>query len=151
MARAPLRDVAEAAARHQVTTWHKYRDGRWDTPGLSGVPGSNIIPRVYGGEDLHSDAAYCTALGKYLLTVQTGSAHKLLLFSSADGITWSQEAILDETEDAVLQPYSAFVDFNSPSNDGSVVDGEFYIYFPRKRMDDRNQDDMFRTLIRIRE
>lgn len=149
VARAPLSEVANAAANHQVTDWYKYKDGHWDTAGLSGIPGTNLIPLVYGGEDLHSDAAYCNVLGKYLMTVQTGSSHKLLLFSSEDGIAWKQEAVVDETEDDVLQPYSAFVDFNGPTNDGHVVDGEFYIYFPRKRMADHNQDDMFRTLITI--
>jgi len=148
VARAKLDEVAAAAARHKVTTWHKYGRGRWDTPGLSGKPGSNIIPRVYGSEDLHADAAYCTVLGRYLMTVQTGNAHKLLLFSSKDGLDWRREAIVDETDADVIQPYAAFVDFNGNSDDGRVVDDHFYIYFPRKRRD-HNQDDMFRCLITI--
>jgi len=148
VARAKLDEVAKAAARHEVTTWHKYRNGRWDTPGLSGTPGSNIIPRVYGSEDLHADAAYCTALGRYLMTVQTGNIHKLLLFSSKDGIDWKRETIVDETDADVIQPYAAFVDFNGSSDDGRIVDDHFYIYFPRKRRD-HNQDDMFRCLITI--
>jgi len=148
VARAKLGEVAKAATQHRVTTWHKYRDGRWDTPGLSGKPGSNIIPRVYGSEDLHADAAYCTALGRYLMTVQTGKVHKLLLFSSQDGLDWRREAIVDETDDDVIQPYAAFVDFNGNSDDGRIVDDHFYIYFPRKRRD-HNQDDMFRCLITV--
>ena len=84
----------------------------------------------------------------YLLTVQTGNIHKLLLFSSKDGIDWRREAIVDETDADVIQPYAAFVDFNGNSDDGRVVDDHFYIYFPRKRRD-HNQDDMFRCLVTI--
>ena len=149
VARSKLDDVLKKASNHKVGPWYKYKDGRWDTPGLSNTAGTDVIPKVYGGEDVHSDAAYCTALGKYLLTVQTHKAHKLLLFSSTDGIQWTREAIVDETDDDVLQPYSSFVDYNGPTDDCREVDGSFYIYYPRKRYSDRNQDDMFRRLITI--
>jgi hypothetical protein len=150
VARAKLDEVVKAAARHEVTTWHKYRDGQWDTPGLSGAPGSDILPRVYGGEDLHSDAAYCTALGRYLMTVQTHGAHKLLLFSSEDGLTWKQEAIVDETNENVMQPYATFVDFNGPTDDGRVVDDNFYIYYPRiSLIAGQDKAPMYRRLITI--
>ncbi|TAN38839.1 MAG: hypothetical protein EPN23_00895 [Verrucomicrobia bacterium] len=149
VARAKLDDVVQAAARHQVTTWNRYRDGRWATPALSDTPGSNILPRVYGGEDLHSDAAYCTALDRYLMTVQTHSAHKLLLFASTDGLDWKQAAIVDETAEKVMQPYAAFVDYNSPTDDGLVVGGQFYIYYPRMKINDQNKSAMYRRLITI--
>ncbi|MCL5271041.1 MAG: hypothetical protein M1457_10965 [bacterium] len=147
--RAKIEEVAKAAAMHKVTTWHKYRNGQWDTPGLSNTPGSNIIPRTYGGEDLHADAAYCTALGKYLMTVQTGRAHKLLLFASEDGLNWKQAAIVDETNENVMQPYAAFVDFNGPTDDGRIVDDQFYIYFPRIQLGDPEKTPMYRRSIRI--
>ncbi|QHI69823.1 hypothetical protein [Tichowtungia aerotolerans] len=88
--RAPLDEVVQAAVRYKVTTWHKYRDGKWDVPGLSGRPGGDILPRGYGGEDLHADAAFCTALDQYLMTIHTHGAGKLLLFSSEDGLDWKQ-------------------------------------------------------------
>ncbi len=149
VARAKLDEAADAAARHQVTTWHKYRDTKWDVPGLSGRPGSDILPRVYGGEDLHADAAYCSALGKYLMTVHTHGTGKLLLFSSEDGLAWEQAAVVDETDGSTMQPYAAFVDYNSPTADGLVVGSRFYIYYPRMRVDNQDSSSMYRRSIHI--
>jgi len=149
VARANLEAVVSAAAKHQVTVWNRYREGQWNIPALSATPGSNILPRAYGGEDLHSDAAYCTALDRYLMTVQTHGAHKLLLFSSKDGLDWKQAAIVDETAENVMQPYAAFVDYDSPTDDGLVVGNHFYIYYPRMEMNDQNKAPMYRRLITI--
>jgi hypothetical protein len=148
VARAELETVIRAAAQHQVTPWHKYRDGEWDIPGLSGKPGEDLIPDITGGEDLHADAAYCTALRKYLLTVQTHRAGKLLLFSSPDGLDWSLETTLDQVNNGAIQPYSSFVDFDGPSDDCHTVDGDFFIYFPRKGPD-HDRDYLFRRRINI--
>lgn len=149
VARAKLKNVLNDASKSKVGKWHKYRDGHWKTTGLSDSTGTGVIPRVYGSEDVHSDAAFCTALDKYLLTVQTGRANKLLLFSSDDGINWSKEAVVDQAEENEIQAYSAFVDFNGPTSDCREVDGEFYIYFPRKRADDHEYDYMYRRLITV--
>ena len=148
VARAKLDSVIKAAAGYSVTSWHKYRDGKWDIPALSGEPGEDIIPHVTGGEDLHADAAYCTALGKYLLAVQTHGAGKLLLFSSPDGLDWSLETTVDQVSNGAIQPYSAFVDFGGPTADCHTVDGDFYIYFPRKGPD-RECDYMYRRRISV--
>lgn len=149
VARARLSEVLRDASQHRVGKWFKYRDGKWDTPGLSDRAGANVIPKVYGNEDLHADAAYCTALGKYLLTVQTHAANKLLLFSSADGVNWVQEAIVDTADKGEMQPYSSFVDFDGPADDCREVDGHFYVYYPRKRLDNHEIDTMYRRLITI--
>ena len=100
------------------------------------------IPHITGGEDLHADAAYCTALEKYLLAVQTHGAGKLLLFSSSDGLDWSLETTIDKVSNGAIQPYSAFVDFDGPSADCHTVDEDFYIYFPRKGPD-HDHDHMY--------
>jgi hypothetical protein len=147
-ARADLDTVIRAASNHQVTPWHKYRDGRWETPGLSGEPGEDLIPHVVGGEDLHADAAFCTALGRYLLTVQTHRAGKLLLFSSPDGLDWSLETTVDEVSNGAIQPYSSFVDFDGPSVDCHIVDGDFFIYFPRKGPD-HDHDHLYRRKLHV--
>ena len=131
VARARLADVLEAAARHQVALWHKYRDGRWETPGLSGKVGSDIIPNITGREDMHVHATYCTALKKYLMTVHAQGKQMLFLFSSPDVLQWSKEATLDQAEGHCIQAYSTFVDFDGPSDDGHTVDGDFYITWPR--------------------
>jgi len=148
VARAKLDDVIKSAAQHKVTPWHKYADGKWNVPGLSNQPGEDLIPRVTGGEDLHADATYCTALEKYLLTVQTHANGKLLLFSSPDGLDWSLETIVDQNDYQALQPYAAFVDFDGPSADCHTVDGDFYIYFPRKGPD-HDYDYMYRCKITV--
>ena len=150
VARARLDDVLKKASNHKVGIWYKYKDGHWDIPGLSKTAGTDLIPKVYGAEDVHSDAAYCTALEKYLLTVQTHTAHKLLLFSSIDGIQWTREAIVDDTDEDIMQPYSCFVDYDGPTADCSQVDGSFYIYYPRKSFTDHNKDYMFRRLVTIK-
>ena len=148
VARAKLDEVIAAAARNKVVPWHKYADGKWNIPGLSNQPGEDLIPHVTGGEDLHADATYCTALEKYLLTVQTHGNGKLLLFSSPDGLDWSLETIVDQNDYQALQPYAAFVDFDGPSADCHTVDGDFYIYFPRKGPD-HDYDYMYRCKITI--
>jgi hypothetical protein len=147
-ARAELDAVMQAAAQHQVIPWHKYRDGEWDVPALSGEPGEDLIPHVTGGEDLHSDAAYCAALEKYLLTVQTHANGKLLLFSSEDGVDWSLETTVDQNDYQAIQPYSTFVDFDGPSADCHTVDSDFYIYFPRKGPG-QEYDYMYRRRVTI--
>jgi hypothetical protein len=149
VARARLKKVLRDASDHRVGKWYKYRDGEWDAPGLSDVSGTGVIPLVYGAEDVHSDAAYCTALGRYLLTVQTHSAGKLLLFSSGDGVNWEQEAVVDVADEGEMQPYSSFVDYDGPADDCREVDGSFYIYYPRKRLDDHDYDYMYRRLVTV--
>ncbi|MEN8202543.1 MAG: hypothetical protein ABFS28_08115 [Bacteroidota bacterium] len=149
VARAGLDAVLADASKHKVGAWMKYNDGQWNTPALSGTAGSSVIPIVYGGEDVHSDATYSTALGKYLLTVQTHLNNRLLLFSSENGVDWTQEAVVDVSGEKEMQPYSSFVDFDGPSADCSSVDHDFYIYYPRKNYYNHDHDYMFRRHITI--
>lgn len=148
VARAKLDEVIKAAAQHKVTPWHRYADGLWEIPALSNRPGEDLIPYVIGGEDLHVDATYCTALEKYLLTVQTHGNGKLLLFSSPNGLDWSLETIVDQNDYQALQPYATFVDFDGPSADCHTVDDDFYLYFPRKGPD-HDYDYMYRCKITL--
>lgn len=145
VARAKLSTVLEAAARGGVTPWFKYKDGHWEIPGLGGMPGEDIIPEREGANDLHVDAAYCTALEKYLLTVQGKGL--LLLFSSPNGVNWAFEETVDQVDGKIV-PYSSFVDWDGPSVDCNVVDDEFYLYFPRKAAD-HNIDYLYRRKITI--
>lgn len=153
MARAKIADVLREARQQRVGSWHKRRDGRWDVPGLSATSGTPILLH---GHDLHSDAAYCTPLKKYLLTatLETSEVIKLLLFSSSDAVTWQLEAVLDSTkkdsiEDRLGQPYSTFVDFDGPTRDCHEVDGDFHIYFPRKNMKYQDWDVMYRVQLKV--
>lgn len=149
--RSKLKKVLKEAKKGKVSEWFKYKDGNWKTPGLSGIPGDPIFEVELGREDLHADAAYSTALGKYLLTVQTHEFNKLLLYTSEDGLEWTKEAVIDvATGPTEMQPYSSFVDFDGPTNDCHVVDGDFYIYFPRKKMDNHDHDYMYRVRVEIK-
>ncbi len=150
VARAPLNEVLEEAEAHQVGLWHKYREGKWNVPALSDTAGTPIIPVKYGGEDCHSDAAYCTALEKYLLTVQSQAGNKLSLYSSSNGVNWKFETLVDSSESNRFMPYSAFVDFNGPRADCSEVDDSFYIYYPHKSKQNHDVDDMYRRLVTIK-
>jgi hypothetical protein len=148
VAKANLKEVLSDAQNGEVGTWYKYRDGKWDVRGLSGIAGSNIIPTNYGGEDCHSDATYCNALGKYLLTIQASKANNLILLSSKDGVNWTFEKEIDQAEN-VIMPYSCFVDFDGPKDDCSEVDDSFYIYYPHKSRVDHDHDVMYRRKISI--
>ena len=146
---APLKEVLEAAKKHRVTKWFRHRDGKWDVPALySGMPESSAIPVVYGGEDVHSDATYCTALGRYLMTVQTHGANRLLLFSSKDGLNWEREVDVDHAP-GYLQAYSSFVDYDGPAADCSEVDGDFYIYWPRRLLKGVHNNTMSRRRVMV--
>jgi hypothetical protein len=132
VAKANIQDVIAAARNHTVTPWLKYANGTFGTNALTGV-GSTIIENTYIDHDSHADATYSTALGKYLLTVQTEYKSKLLLYSSTDGIVWSMEAIVDSTTPGtVMQPYSSFVDLEGGADDGHTVDDDFYLQYVRK-------------------
>jgi hypothetical protein len=135
VARAKQTEVIAAAAKGTVTKWMKFNNGKWDEDALTGL-GSNIIPVPVETDtryDLHSDAAYCTPLRKYMITVQTHSIGQLLLFLSSDGINWGEKIIVDETPDNnYIQAYSCFVGLEGADDVCSVVGNEFYIYTPRK-------------------
>jgi len=149
MARAQLRDVLRRARSHRVGKWLKYRKGKWDMPGLAPTSGSPLFPGK-GGEDVHSDAAYCTALKTYLLTVQTHGRGQLLLYASSDGVEWELETVVDSNNDGLIQPYSTFVDFDGPTRDCHQVDGDFYIYFPRKNPRNHDWDAMYRVHLQVK-
>ncbi|MFT4029260.1 MAG: hypothetical protein QM675_05235 [Protaetiibacter sp.] len=148
VARASVSAVVAAARTHTVTPWLKYAGGTFGTNALTGV-GDTIIQNTYLDHDAHADASYSTALGKYLLTVQTEYQGKLLLYSSSDGITWSMEHIVDSVAGGYMQPYSSFVDLEGGSDDGSTVDDDFYIQYERKPQGDYDHDDLYRKQVSI--
>jgi hypothetical protein len=82
--------------------------------------------------------------------VQTQIGNKLLLYSSANGLNWELETIVDSSESKRFMPYSAFVDFDGPRDDCSEVDDSFYIYYPHKSKSDHDVDDMYRRLVTVR-
>lgn len=153
-ARASVADVVAAARNHTVTPWLKYKNGAFTENALTGM-GSPVIPSVFAtagdkGEDSHADATYSTALGKYLMTVQTEYASKLTMYSSADAVTWSMEAYIDVMPTGGhMQPYSSFVDLEGASDDGSVVDDDFYVMYERKPYGQFFHDTLMRKQVTI--
>lgn len=116
VARARVEDVVTAAKNNTISAWTKYNrnTGGWTQPGLTGV-GSNITwnidnqtglnatsPTYPDRYDMHTDAVYSTALGKYILVAweQAGfqyyptignisqSNKGIYIYTSTDGINW---------------------------------------------------------------
>lgn len=135
VARALITDVVTAAQSGTVGAWMKYASGSWNQPGLSGV-GSNIIAdAIYGYWDMHSDAAYCPALGKYLLLVPTLQYGQLLLYTSTDGVTWGERTTVDEISpnpNTYMEVYPCFVGLSGATNDCREVGSTFWIIYPHK-------------------
>lgn len=143
VARAKLSDIKTAIDANNVTPFYKYNNGTWTQPGMSGV-GSNILPGgvisntgldyhpTHHNKDFHSDAAYCSALGKYLITVNYEDVSGLYLYSSTDGINWSEETVLDRDYSLTYTMwYSTFMSLSPGSSDDcSTVGNDFYIYYP---------------------
>jgi hypothetical protein len=147
-------------ARQNMVKWHKYRGANeWSTLNAdsTNTPSSPLPVSEQGADigysfyvttdvrgcvgfyDLHSDAAYCSALGEYLMTINTSGYGLLLLYTSSDGINWRNPIGIDDdfpgwqapAPDAIEQTHSFFVDPNS--EDGHVVGKTFYIIWPRTR------------------
>ncbi len=151
VARAKINDVLNAAAGGDVVAWQKYKNGAWSEDGLTGA-GSNIIPDALDWHhDVHSDAAYNRALGKYMLTVQTHNYGQLLLYTSVDGINWADKIVVDETAaNNYIQAYSFFVGLVDATDDSREVGSEFYIFYPRKDWPDNyGYDEFYRRLVTI--
>ncbi len=139
VARAEINTVLNAAAADTVTPWTKYNDGSWTEDGLTGV-GSHLTNL----QDLHQDAAYCTALKKYIIL--TDNEEHLKMYTSADGVTWADGIIIDAPGTGKRDYYGTIVDINDLSEDCSIVDGDFYIMFPRKTLGTKI-DDLYRRRI----
>jgi len=155
VARALTSDIMAAAANNSVPAFYKYAGGAWTQNGLTGLA-DNIIPNGESphtdqniSRDFHSDAAYCASLGKYLITVQTHSQGKLLLFTSTDGINWGNETVVDSVS-GFSQPYSTFVSLSADaSSDCRVVGSDFYLIYPHKDVSNYRNDTLYRRRITL--
>ncbi len=161
VARAKVSDVVTAALSNTVTPWVKYNrnTGGWVENGKTGVA-SNItwnIDNTSGNSsnpthpdryDMHTDAVYSTALGKYVLLgweqagynfyppYATSTANKgIYAYTSTDGINWGDKRhIFTPTLPGAENPYPFFAGGLTDPNttdDFNVIGGnDFYIYFP---------------------
>lgn len=139
---------------------YKYTgSGIWKTDPMK-CTGASILPDVGFQPDAHAKGVYCKALDRYLLTMQTNSQARLLLFISKDCEHFDEHIILDVAEEGVqMQPYSFFISTDGDcSDDMNVIGSEFYIYYPRKGTRIRNPkeygdygyDDLYRRKVTIR-
>ncbi len=160
VARATISSVMSAFANNTVPAFYKYNDGTWTQPALTGL-GSPILPNsvstnaawagfgwpgvpvnTTGAYDVHSDAAYCSALGEYILTVDTCGGGELLLYTSSDGVNWGNKTVVDYAS-GCWQPYSTLVGFDSSASATSgTVGASFDLYFTRKSTSNYSSDTL---------
>ncbi len=159
-ARMKIDETKACLLEQKLPKVHKYTgSGIWKTDPMK-CAGASILPDVGFLPDSHAKGVYCKALDRYLLTMQTNSQARLLLFISKDCQHFDEHMILDVAEEGVqMQPYSFFISTDGDcSDDMNVVGSEFYIYYPRKgtrirdpkEYGDYGYDDLYRRKVTIR-
>ncbi len=150
VARAKITEVVNAAKLGTVSPWKKYNNGNWNQDGLTGVA-SNITPYP-DRYDMHTDAVYSAALGKYLLVAweQVGYEYAdnpakgrkfgeiypdnrgLYIYTSTDGVNWGNRVKAYTPVNAKEEnPYPFFGGLEAGSSDDfNVLGGNFFLYFP---------------------
>ncbi len=132
VAKASLTEVLANAARGVPTQWKKYYKGAWNEPGFGGRA-SNIIPNYLSDNiNLHADAAYCRPLKKFLLLAPAMHTHRLLMYSSTDGVTWGDPVTIDSLGD-YHHEHCFFAATSDATADCREVGETFKIIFPRRQ------------------
>lgn len=161
VARAPVDAVLAAARNNQVTQWIKYNSGTGGfnleagNGGPFGVPtgtASNVIPAHpsypmtnQNYYDVHTDAVYSSVLKKYLLLVNVIFS-ATLMYSSEDGVTWSNYSIIDNTavmnytnsgcnctqQSSIQHGFPTISTVSSQAGDIHEVGRQFYVIYPFK-------------------
>ncbi len=156
-ARVPMDEAIECIRRGELPKVKKYSgNGIWDTDPMKGT-GAPILPKELGDRyfNSHSDAAYCSALDKYVLVLQTLNPNQVGLFFSDDCVTWEGplyiDAIPDEDVEKEYCAYSMIVGLGEEANaDYSTIGHEFYVYFTHKSLTDYPVDTYCRRKITIK-
>lgn len=132
-ARMSVKETYDAVTAGRIPEVFKYSGcGVWDTDPWNGTGAPAISCDEYG-LDAHSKGVYCKALDRYLVTLQTGGAGKLVMFISEDCEHFDEYVVVDSNDKAFMQPYSFFMSSDGDcSDDMNTVGREFYVYFPRK-------------------
>lgn len=155
VARAPVSDVLHAARRGSVTPWRKFSDGVWEQDGLTGYGAAVLLqPDVGVGHpiDLHADAAWNRALGKYMVTswCAGGGMGRLYLHLSDDAIHFEPPILVDE-EPGQWMPYSTFLtdEGDRQTDDMNAVGVEFFLLINHKSDTNYAIDSLWRRKITI--
>lgn len=135
VARALLTDISNAARGSNTTPWKKYNAATqaFDQDAINGL-GSQIIAEP--GLDLHSDAAYNSALKQYLLTVYDGKINAVKILRSNDAINWFSPTVLatsyivSSNNNLHVPCYPYFYSLDADANtDNSVVGKNFNMFY----------------------
>jgi len=97
VARADVREVLDGALRGEVVPWSKFRDDRWDEPGIGGVA-SELFPDA--PTTRWFDLVHLVDHDRYVMVCSDGMADEwsYLIRTSVDGISWSGPTQVGETE-----------------------------------------------------
>lgn len=153
-ARMSIEEAKTALHEEKLPPVFKYSgNGVWDTDPWNGT-GAEIMKHESYRIDAHSKGVYSSALGKYLVTMQTGGVGKLLMFASDDCEHFDDGIVIDSNDEKLMQPYSFFVSCDGNcSDDMNTIGGDFYIYFPRKGTGETkgyDYDEFYRRKITIK-
>ncbi len=168
-ARLPMKEAIEMIRRGEspAPLVKKYSGGNtWDTEAMHGTA-AKMLPGYcddvrYLEEcgykyDCHSDAAYCSALDKYVLVIQT--ARQVVLFFSDEGAHWDEHKVI-----ATADPYTGLCYYSTivgadgeASDDFSTVGHDFYVYYTHKvgflrlpgNYGDYKTDMLYRVLVTV--
>jgi hypothetical protein len=127
-ARANKQQVIEAARHGKTTSWNKYRNNKWDEPGITGLS-DNVLGNINIDFNMHCKATYVNSINKFLIATYDRRNPDLYLLTSSDGINWEiAEKIRDHNTDfPVRYPFigDLFTD------DCHQVDNSFKVYWSR--------------------
>lgn len=143
VARAPVRDVVDAAAKGTVTPWHKYTgNGAWDEPALGGSSADILTggPMAWAPQVRRSPA-----LGGYVLAADI-SPREMVLSTSADGLNgWSPRVPLLR-DPGFYNAYPTLVGTGSDPADLGPEFDLFYLQWPSGDPNWSNARIMRRTI-----
>ncbi|WP_204015484.1 hypothetical protein, partial [Virgisporangium aurantiacum] len=141
-ARAPVREVLEAAAQGQVTPWWKYSpEGRWDSPAWGGSSAD-----IQGNETMAwaPQVVRSTELGGYVMVTGV-SPREMMLSTSANGLhNWSARVPLLR-DPGNVNAYPNLVGSTDPADLGRVFH-LFYLQWPSPQPNWDNARVMRRTI-----
>lgn len=140
-ARTPIQEAIAAIRKGELPVVKKYSgNGVWDTEPMHGM-GAPILPKLDGINedsldrkyyDCHANAAYCSALDRYILVVQ--HRYELFMFLSEDGSQWGEPLKVASPEPNTGYCYYTTIvgTDDEASDDSSTVGHSFNIFFTHK-------------------
>lgn len=129
VARAPVDATIASALDGSTLEWHKFRDGKWDEPGVGGA-GSELLPG--SPTPRWFDVVHLTSHGRYVLVFSDGMAEEwgYGITTSTDALTWSPPERLGSVERGGERLYLSLA--GADLHEGKAVSGdELHLYRTR--------------------